>query len=77
MAAQSRSVPADQVWSTSIRPHQGDIMGRTGRKDELPTQQAGKTKKPPLAPIEDDDSEDGDIATPKRDRSGNDDEPLP
>ncbi len=28
------------------------------------------------APVEDDDYEDGDIATPKRDRHGNDDEPL-
>jgi hypothetical protein len=31
----------------------------------------------PLPPTEaDDDVEDGDIATPKRDRTGNDDEPL-
>ena len=37
-------------------------MGGTGRKKE--------------PPVEDDDDEDGDIATPKRDRHGNDDEPL-
>ena len=37
---------------------------------------ADKPKKPVQAPVDDDDYEDGDIATPKRDRSGNDDEPL-
>jgi hypothetical protein len=30
----------------------------------------------PPAPIEDDDVEDGDIATPKRDRNDEDDQPL-
>ena len=34
-----------------------------------------KAKKPP-PPLDDDDDEDGDMATPKRDRYGNDDEPL-
>ena len=34
-----------------------------------------KTKKPPPPPT-DEDFEDGDIATPKRDRYGTDDEPL-
>ena len=34
----------------------------------------GPKQTPP--PPADDDYEDGDIATPKRDRSGNDDEPL-
>jgi hypothetical protein len=33
-------------------------------------------KKPPAPRVDDDDYEDGDIATPKRDRYGNDDEPL-
>jgi hypothetical protein len=33
-----------------------------------------KAKKPP--PALDEDDEDGDMATPKRDRYGNDDEPL-
>jgi hypothetical protein len=51
-------------------------MGGTGQKDELPNKPDGKSKKKPPAPIEDDESEDGDIATPKRDRTGNDDEPL-
>ncbi|WP_426410941.1 hypothetical protein [Bradyrhizobium ganzhouense] len=35
-----------------------------------------KAKKPKLRRDTDDDDEDGDIATPKRDRYGNDDEPL-
>ena len=52
-------------------------MGGTGRKSEPPKQQDNDNQeKPKSAPIEDDDREDGDIATPKRDRSGNDDEPL-
>ena len=51
-------------------------MGRTGKKTELPDKLGGKSKKPPPAPIGDDDVEDGDIATPKPDRSGDDDEPV-
>ena len=49
-------------------------MGGTGRKSEPPKKADDKSKKP--EPDEDDDYEDGDIATPKRDRYGNDDEPL-
>ncbi len=60
----------------STDPDKRDIMGRTGRRSELPNKDAGKSKKPPPAPIEDDDSEDGDIATPKPDRNGDDDQPL-
>lgn len=56
-------------------------MGNTGRKSGPPTQAQQKTrdrskKPPPLPRAEDEDYEDGDIATPKRDRYGNDDEPL-
>src|SRR5437868_11307189 len=54
----------------------GDIevnMGEIGKKS-APPKDDGKSKKP--RPVEDDDLEDGDIATPKRDRSGDDDEPL-
>jgi len=36
----------------------------------------GKPKKPPRSRADDDDYEDGDFATPKTDRYGNDDEPL-
>jgi hypothetical protein len=56
-------------------------MGRIGKKDE-PAEKAGdkkageKAKKPPPPPELDDDYEDGDIATPKRDGYGTDDEPL-
>ena len=63
------------VWP-NVDPSARDIMGRTGQKGELPSKPDGKSKKKPPAPIEDDDIEDGDIATPKRDRCGNDDEPL-
>ena len=51
-------------------------MGGTGGKNEPPKPADGKPKKPERTPVEDDDNEDGDIATPKRDRNGVDDEPL-
>ena len=54
-------------------------MGGTGKKRELPGKDDRKSdkssrKSPPATG--DDDLEDGDIATPKRDRHGEDDEPL-
>jgi hypothetical protein len=51
-------------------------MGGTGNKNERPGKDDDKSKKSPPKPGEDDDVEDGDIATPKRDRYGEDDEPL-
>jgi hypothetical protein len=51
-------------------------MGGIGKKGEPPKKTDDKAKKPEPAPVEDDDYDDGDIATPKRDRQGNDDEPL-
>lgn len=51
-------------------------MGGTGGKNKPPKQPEDKPKKPERVPVEDDDHEDGDIATPKRDRNGDDDEPL-
>jgi hypothetical protein len=55
-------------------------MAKTGKPSKPPKIAGNKTaddkaKKPPRA-VDDDDYEDGDIATPKRDRYGNDDEPL-
>jgi hypothetical protein len=56
-------------------------MGGTDKKNEPPKKGDGKPKEsskvlPPVPPVEGDDVEDGDMATPKRDRYGNDDEPL-
>jgi hypothetical protein len=53
-------------------------MGSSGRKDEPSKKADEQAKKPPPPPpaAADDDYEDGDIATPKRDRYGSDDEPL-
>jgi hypothetical protein len=52
-------------------------MGGTGKKGKDPKSKAGaKTKKAPPQPVDDDEIEDGDIATPKRDRYGEDDQPL-
>jgi hypothetical protein len=62
--------------------HPGTAMTKIGRPSGpskiAETKQADdKAKKPPLPrDIDDDDYEDGDIATPKRDRYGTDDEPL-
>jgi hypothetical protein len=52
-------------------------MGGTGKKRELPDNDKKKTRKPAPLPREDEqDYEDGDFATPKRDRNGEDDQPL-
>jgi hypothetical protein len=51
-------------------------MMATGKKNEPPKEAEDKSKKPPPPPAADEDYEDGDIATPKRDRYGTDDEPL-
>jgi hypothetical protein len=51
-------------------------MGENGKKSEPPGKAAGKSKPAPPVPVGDDDTEDGDIATPKRDRHGDDDQPL-
>ena len=61
---------------TSIRSIKRNNMGGTGKKSEIPNKDEGKSKKSPPAPAEDDDYEDGDFATPKRDRHGDDDQPL-
>jgi hypothetical protein len=52
------------------------MAGREKTNEPPPTTDDGKPKKPPPLPSDDDDFEDGDIATPKKDRYGNDDEPL-
>ena len=55
---------------------QGKTMGGIRKKGKPPGKDSNKPKKAPPKPAEDDDYEDGDIATPKRDRYGDDDEPL-
>ena len=59
-----------------VDPAKRNDMGGNGNKSEPPKQDNNKPQKPPRPPAGDDDDEDGDIATPKRDRYGNDDEPL-
>jgi hypothetical protein len=50
-------------------------MGGTDKNKEPPKKEDRKSKKLPPATT-DDDGQDGDIATPKRDRYGDDDQPL-
>jgi hypothetical protein len=58
------------------RLHKGEPnMDGTEKKKAPPTQTDDRSKKKP-PPRRDDDYEDGDIATPKQDRYGTDDEPL-
>jgi hypothetical protein len=61
--------------------HPGPAMSKTAKPtappkpaDKKPAD--SKAKKPLPRDIDDDDYEDGDIATPKRDRYGPDDDPL-
>jgi hypothetical protein len=49
-------------------------MGGTGKKPEQGNTTRDSGKKPP--PVEEDDEEDGDFATPKPDRHGDDDQPI-
>jgi hypothetical protein len=51
-------------------------MNGNGKKNEPPKQDNDESRKPKGKPVDDEDNEDGDIATPKRDRYGTDDEPL-
>jgi hypothetical protein len=71
-----RSIRRRKWGKRSIFPIKGNDMDGTGKNRKLPGEDDGKEKKPPPAPAEDDDYEDGDFATPKRDRNGDDDQPL-
>jgi hypothetical protein len=51
-------------------------MGGTGRKPDKGKTTKDGGKKPPPETVEEDDEEDGDFATPKRDRHGDDDQPI-
>lgn len=61
---------------TSNHPTQRNDMGSPGKNSKLPDKDGGKPKEPPSRPLEDDDFEDGDFATPKRDRQDDDNQPL-
>jgi hypothetical protein len=68
--------PNRHAGQTPFQPAKRKEMNGTGRKSEPPKKGNDKSKKPKHVPVEEDDYEDGDIATPKRDRTGDDDEPL-
>jgi hypothetical protein len=60
----------------SIDPADERGIGGGGKKEKPRGNVGGKSGKPLPPPREDDDFEDGDIATPKRDRNDEDDQPL-
>ncbi len=64
-----------RIESQSIRS-KAMTWAEPAKRPSFRTKDDGKSNKSPPAPIEDDDVEDGDFATPKRDRSDPDDEPL-
>jgi hypothetical protein len=51
-------------------------MSGTSKKPDKGKTAKDSGKKSPPKVVEDDDDEDGDFATPKRDRNGDDDQPL-
>jgi len=51
-------------------------MGGNGRNCDLPGKADNKSTPAPPVPVQDDEGEDGDFATPKRDRHDEDDQPL-
>ncbi|WP_440635753.1 hypothetical protein ACSHT2_19075 [Bradyrhizobium sp. PUT101] len=57
-----------KTGNTTVKPSEPPKTADTKRAED-------KAKIPP-PPLDEDDYEDGDIATPKRDRYGPDDEPL-
>jgi hypothetical protein len=59
-----------------IHPADGHDMGGAGKKEKPRGKVGDKSGKTPAPSREDDDVEDGDIATPKRDRNDEDDQPL-
>jgi len=67
-------LPARSALCSAARGEKA--MAGTDKKGKV-AKEDGKPKKPlPPATTDDDDIEDGDFATPKQDRYGNDDEPL-
>ena len=60
----------------AIHSNRSSNMGGPDPKNQPPGKDEDKPKKPPPVPIEDDDIDDGDFATPKHDHIGDDDEPL-
>jgi hypothetical protein len=60
-----------------VKPSSQDIFMRgTSKKPQKGKTAKDSGKKPPPKAVEDDDDDDGDMATPKRDRYGEDDQPL-
>jgi hypothetical protein len=72
--AANMSVNGGQIEVKTIKA--GHNMGGTSKKPQKGKTAKDSGKKSPPKAVEDDDDEDGDMATPKRDRTGEDDQPL-
>jgi hypothetical protein len=73
---EGRRAGASRLIALSATGHPGDHMGDTDKKKKSQKKAEDKSKKPPAPAEADEDYDDGDIATPKRDGNGTDDEPL-
>ena len=60
----------------TVKPAGNTLMGGTSKKPDKGETTKDSGKKSPSKAVEDDDYEDGDFATPKRDHTGDDDQPL-
>ena len=60
----------------AVRSGEKEPYGRNWQEERASEKGRRQVKEAEATPVEDDDYEDGDFATPKRDRDGNDDEPL-
>jgi hypothetical protein len=65
-----------QPGQIPIDPANEHGMGGPGKKENPSGKIGGKSGQPPSPLREEDDVEDGDFATPKRDRDDEDDQPL-
>jgi len=71
--AVNMSANGGEIEVKSLKEHEN--MGGTSKQPEKGKTTKDGGKKPSKA-VEDDDEEDGDFATPKRDRHGDDDQPV-
>lgn len=68
--------PMKRTGKISIDPTSEHDAGGAGNKEKAPAKVGGESDESQPPPLEDDDFEDGDFATPRQDHHGDDDQPL-